>query len=189
MVVQQNNNSADTTNNAENQEELNNTENEATAEVNPQETIAELQNQLALSTEKHLRALAEVENIKKRSEQAIVAANKFALTDFAKELLPVLDIFAKAINSINLENADENTKAVMQGVELTNTELQKALAKFGVVKVQAQGQMFDSNVHEALSIIEDPNLENNAIHTVIEDGYTINGRLLRAAKVIIVKNN
>lgn len=189
MVVQQNNNSANQPNNAENQEELNSQQAESTNQISAEETIAELQNQLALATEKHLRALAEVENVKKRSEQAIVAANKFALTDFAKELLPVLDVFAKAINSINLDNADENTKAVMQGVELTSTELQKALAKFGVVKVQAQDQIFDSNVHEALSMIEDQTLENNAIHTVIEDGYTINGRLLRAAKVIIVKNN
>lgn len=137
--------------------------------------IAELESEVKQAKEHTARANAETYNAQKRIEHEADKSKKFALQKFAKELLEVVDNLERAI-----ENADINDP-VAEGVQLTHKALLAALNKNGVQVVDPEGEVFDADFHEAVGI--DPEAEANTVGTVLQKGYSLNGRLLRPAMV------
>ena len=132
-----------------------------------------------------LRAFADVENIRKRSEREVQNAHKFGIEKFAKELLPVLDSLEQALKH---EVKSEEALSMKEGVEMTLKIFTDATKKFGLEILDPKGEKFDPNVHEAMAMIPNPELESDSIADVFQKGYVLNGRVVRAAKVIVVKN-
>lgn len=162
---------------------------EVTAE---QARIAELEAQLeaaqqaaADERERAVRAVAEMENLRRRAAQDVEKAHKFALEKFAGELLPVLDNLERAIELADKEN--EALKPMIEGVELTLKSMQGGVAKFGLVALDPQNQPFDPNAHQAMSMIENAELAPNTVIAVMQKGYELNGRVIRPAMVMVSK--
>ena len=132
-----------------------------------------------------VRAAAEVENIRRRTAQDVEKAHKFALEKFASELLPVLDNLERAIEFADKEN--DAIKSVIEGVEMTAKSFVDAVAKFGVEVVSPQGETFNPEFHQAMSIQPSAEVEPNTVIAVMQKGYLLNGRLLRPAMVMVSK--
>ncbi|QIM62657.1 nucleotide exchange factor GrpE [Pasteurellaceae bacterium Orientalotternb1] len=130
-----------------------------------------------------LRARAEIENIRRRTEQDVEKAHKFALEKFSKELLTVVDNLERGLQA--LEGADESVKALAEGVELTHKGLVSTLTNFGVEAVGIIGEAFNPEVHEAISMQPAEGIEPNHISTVLQKGYTLHGRVIRPAMVMV----
>lgn len=137
--------------------------------------IAELEGEVKQAKEHTARANAETYNAQKRIEQEADKSKRFALQKFAKELLEVVDNLERAV-----ENADPSDP-VAEGVKLTHKALLSVLNKNGVQVVDPQGEKFDADLHEAVGI--DPEAEADTVGTVLQKGYSLNGRLLRPAMV------
>ena len=137
--------------------------------------IAELEGEVKQAKESTARANAETYNAQKRMEQEADKSKKFALQKFAKELLEIVDNLERAI-----ESADANDP-VAEGVQLTHKALVAVLNKNGVEVVEPQGEKFNADFHEAVGI--DPDAEADTVGTVLQKGYSLNGRLLRPAMV------
>lgn len=133
-----------------------------------------------------LRAYAEAENTKKRCAQEIEKNSKYAISSFAKELLVVADNLGRALSAMN-ENAGEECKALMQGVEMTQNELTKVFEKFGIKKIDCMGQVFDPNFEQVVQEIEDAEKPAGTIISELQSGYMINDRILREAMVVVTK--
>ena len=132
-----------------------------------------------------LRAKAEMENIRKRAERDVQNARKFGIEKFAKELLPVTDSIDQALkHEVKLDEA----VAMKDGIEMTAKILLDVLKKNGLEELDPKGKKFDPNMHEALAMIPNPEFDDNTIFEVFQKGYLLNGRVVRAAKVIVVKN-
>ncbi|KEA64985.1 Heat shock protein GrpE [Marinobacterium lacunae] len=144
--------------------------------------IADLQKQLA---ELQPRAQAEIQNMRRRAEQDVEKARKFALEKFAGELLPVVDSLERAIEVCQSE--DEATKALKDGVEMTLKLFLDGLGKFNVEPVDPQGQAFNPEHHQAMSLVDAPDAEPNTVVAVMQKGYLLNGRLVRPAMVMVAK--
>lgn len=147
--------------------------------------IEALEAQLAEAKDHKLRAHAEAMNVKRRAEQDVEKAHKFALEKFVNELIPVVESLEKGI-----ENAeqDEGQHAVMlEGMRLTHKQLLDALAKFEVLQVNPEGEPFDPNFHQAISMVPNPDLEPNTVMNVFQKGYTLHGRVIRPAMVVVSK--
>ncbi|MBR9882289.1 MAG: nucleotide exchange factor GrpE [Oceanospirillales bacterium] len=144
--------------------------------------IADLQKQLA---ELQPRAQAEIQNMRRRAEQDVEKARKFALEKFAGELLPVVDSLERAIEACQSE--DEATKALKDGVEMTLKLFLDGLGKFNVEPVDPQGQAFNPEHHQAMSLVDAPDAEPNTVVAVMQKGYLLNGRLVRPAMVMVAK--
>ena len=132
-----------------------------------------------------VRAAAEVENMRRRAAQDVEKARKFALEKFANELLPVIDNLERAVEFADKEN--DAIKPVIEGVEMTAKSLADAVAKFGVEVVNPQGQTFNPEFHQAMSMQPSADVEPNTVIAVMQKGYTLNGRLLRPAMVMVSK--
>ncbi len=132
-----------------------------------------------------LRAKAEVENMRRRSEQEIDKARKFALNKFAEELLPVIDNLERAIQAADTEN--EAIKPLLEGVELTHKTFADVVSKFGLKEINPEGEAFNPELHQAMSIQESPDHEANTVMFVMQKGYELNGRLIRPAMVMVAK--
>ena len=163
---------------------------EVTAE---QARIAELEAQLEAAQqasleerERAVRAVAEMENLRRRAAQDVEKAHKFALEKFAAELLPVLDNLERAIELADKES--EALKPMIEGVELTLKSMQSSVAKFGLVALDPQNQPFDPNAHQAMSMIENAELAPNTVIAVMQKGYELNGRVIRPAMVMVSKS-
>ena len=130
-----------------------------------------------------LRARADMENAKRRAEQEVDKARKFALEKFASELLPVLDNLERAMQVADAEN--DAIKPVIEGVELTLKSFTSTVEKFGMQVVDPQGESFNPELHQAMSMQESADLAPNTVMAVMQKGYTLNGRLLRPAMVIV----
>ncbi|TQV88640.1 nucleotide exchange factor GrpE [Aliikangiella coralliicola] len=131
-----------------------------------------------------IRAKAESENIRRRAEREVSNASKFALERFAKEILAVVDSLEKA-----LEHPVENDAqaAMHQGIELTHKLLIDTLNKFSIEQISPLGDAFDPGLHEAMVMQESDEHEPNSVMQVIQMGYSLNGRLIRPARVIVAK--
>ncbi|MBG2913102.1 nucleotide exchange factor GrpE [Proteus cibarius] len=169
---------------------------ETTADFNAQAELVEalaridsLEKQLEQSqkTEREAmaRALAEVENVRRRTQQDIEKAHKFALEKFSNELLPVLDNLERALSAADHEN--ETMKPMIEGLELTLKSFLDAVRKFGIEVVEEKNVVFNPEVHQAMTLIDSPEHESNHVVDVMQKGYTLNGRLLRPAMVIVSK--
>lgn len=132
-----------------------------------------------------LRAQAEIQNVRRRAEQDVEKAHKFALDKFAQELLPVIDSLERTVDACPAD--DEATKALREGAEMTLELFISSLAKFNLVSVDPTGQAFDPALHQAMSMVDAPDAEPNTVVAVMQKGYTLNGRLVRPAMVMVSK--
>lgn len=132
-----------------------------------------------------LRAKAEVENMRRRTEEEIDKARKFALNRFAEELLPVLDNLERAISAVDSDN--EEIKPLVEGVSLTHKTFVDTVSKFGLVEINPEGEAFNPERHQAMSIQESAEHKSNHVTMVLQKGYELNGRLLRPAMVMVAK--
>ncbi|MFP3019546.1 MAG: nucleotide exchange factor GrpE [Arsenophonus sp.] len=155
--------------------------------IDPQ--IIELKQQL-LEAQKHeretlLRAKAEVENMRRRTEQNIEKTYKFALERFANDLLPVIDNLERAIEIVHLKK-DESI-SMLEGLELTLKSFLDTVNKYGIKVVVEKNIPFNPELHQAMTTIDSEEHEPNQVIDVMQKGYTLNGRLLRPAMVIVSK--
>ncbi|KEY91700.1 heat shock protein [Candidatus Photodesmus blepharus] len=141
----------------------------------------QLQDQQALV----LRAKAEVENIRRRTESEIEKAHKYALSKFSEELLPVIDNLERAIQAANSE--DEVARGILEGVELTHKTFIDVIARFGLKEINPEGEVFNPELHQAMSIQDSPDHESKTIMSVMQKGYELNGRVVRPAMVMVAK--
>ena len=145
-------------------------------------TIADLQKQLA---ELEPRAQAEILNQRRRAELEVDKARKFALERFTNELLPVVDSLERAIEAATSE--DEAVQALREGVQMTHKMFLDGVSKFNVEVVNPQGEAFNPEHHQAMSMVEVPDAEPNTVVAVMQKGYLLNGRLIRPAMVMVAK--
>ena len=132
-----------------------------------------------------VRAAADVDNMRRRAAQDVEKAHKFALEKFANELLPVIDNLERAIEFSDKEN--ETLKPLLEGIDMTVKSFNDAVAKFGVEIVNPQGEQFNPEFHQAMSIQPSNDVSPNTVLAVMQKGYTLNGRLLRPAMVMVSK--
>jgi molecular chaperone GrpE len=167
---------------------------QAEAEIDPSESteaqeeqtvneVEELQQKLSTLGEQLLREQAEMQNVRRRAQRDVESAHKFALEKFATELLSVVDNLERAIGAIDAE--DESQKAVAEGLELTLKTFIDVLTKHSVVPVDPEGQPFDADLHQAVSMVPNAEVEPNTVINVFQKGYTLNGRLIRPAMVVV----
>jgi molecular chaperone GrpE len=146
--------------------------------------LAEAERQVAELKDHVLRAQAEMENVRRRAARDVENAHKYALERFTADLLPVLDSLEKAVEAAG-ESVDEAAGAIKEGVELSLKLFLTTLEKAGVGQVDPHGEPFDPQLHEAMAMVPNPDLEPNSVIEVMQKGYTLNGRLVRAAKVVV----
>ena len=155
--------------------------------VNPR--IAELEAQLADAIQRErdslLRAKAEVENIRRRAEQDIEKAHKFALEKFSSELLPVIDNLERALELADKSNSELNS--MIEGIELTLKSLLDVVKKFGINVVDETQVPFNPEIHQAITLVESEEHHPNQVVMMMQKGYLLNGRLLRPAMVTVAK--
>ena len=165
-------------------------------EADPEERIQILEAQVTDLNDKYLRTVAEMENVRRRTQIEKENASKFAIANFAREMLTVSDNMTRAFTSVEGEGKGENAdaseiaiqfKGFIEGVKMTEDGLMKTLDKLGLQKIEPLGLQFDANFHEALFEFEDKNQPAGTVSQVLEQGFTLNGRLLRPAKVGITK--
>jgi molecular chaperone GrpE len=148
-----------------------------------QQALAESEERAKSHWEQYLRAVAELDNVRKRAQRDIEAANRYGLEKFAAELLPVKDSLELAV--ANAERADP--RSLKEGQEATLQLLNRALEKLGVSLIDPEGEPFDPARHEAMMAQESATAEPNSVLKVVQPGYELNGRLLRPARVIVAK--
>jgi len=153
-------------------------------ELNPEQVTAQLEADLAEAKDAALRAQADAANVQRRAEQEVDKARKFALERFISELLPVVDNMERALEAAG---TDEAVKPIVEGVELTQKSLIDALQKHGVEPVDPMGEPFDPQIAQAMSMVENPEVEPNTVIAVMQKGYQLNGRLIRPAMVMVSK--
>ncbi len=146
--------------------------------------VAALEEQLAQAKDQVLRAHADAQNARRRAEQDVEKAHKFALEKFTKELLPVIDSLERAIEAFDQNDAPE---ALREGVEMTLSMFISTLGKFSVEQLNPEGEPFDPQFHEAMSMVPNPEVEPNTVIAVMQKGYLLNGRLVRPAMVMVSK--
>jgi len=134
-----------------------------------------------------LRAQAETENIRRRAARDVEQAHKFALEKFAGELLPVLDSIEKAVEAAGALAEGEDTQAMAEGVSLCHRLFLDTFGKAGITPLDPHGEPFDPEQHQAMAMIDAPNAAPNSVVDVLQKGYLLNGRLLRAAMVVVAK--
>ena len=138
---------------------------------------------LAAQKDSVMRAIADADNVRKRAEGEVDKARKFALEKFASELLPVADNLERALQVADKEN--EAIKAVIEGVEITLKSFVSSIEKFGMKVIDPQGESFNPEQHQAMSMQENAELPANTVMAVMQKGYELNGRLLRPAMVMV----
>ncbi len=147
--------------------------------------IEALKTELVQAKEQALRAAAEAQNIRRRAEQDVAKAHKFALEKFVADMVPVADNLERAIAAASAEGAD--LKAVVEGVELTLKTLLDGLNRHRVDVVDPVGEPFNPELHQAMSMVSNADVEPNTVLNVFQKGYTLNGRLVRPAMVVVAK--
>jgi molecular chaperone GrpE len=149
-----------------------------------QQALTESEQRAKNHWDQYLRAVADLDNVRKRAQRDIEAANRYGLEKFAQELLPVWDSLDLAVQNAG-KAADLRT--LVQGQEATLQLLSKALQKIGVAPINPQGEPFDPARHEAMMAQESATAEPNSVLQVVQPGYELNGRVLRPARVIVSK--
>lgn len=131
-----------------------------------------------------LRSRAEIENLRRRTEQDVEKAHKFALEKFSKDILNTIDNLERAL-ATPANKEDESVKALFDGVELTLKELVSTVGRFGVEAVGVVGEAFNPDLHQAISMQPAEGFETNQISVVLQKGYTLSGRIIRPAMVMV----
>lgn len=154
---------------------------EATAEAETTPTLESLQAKADENWDRYLRAMAEADNIRKRATRDIEHAHKFALENFSKDLLAVKDSLEMGLAAADTADAE----SLLAGSEATLKLLAGSLERFGISEIDPEGEPFDPERHEAMTMQPSAEVEPGSVLTVIQKGYVLNGRLLRPARVIV----
>ncbi|CAC9435496.1 nucleotide exchange factor GrpE [bacterium endosymbiont of Bathymodiolus sp. 5 South] len=150
-----------------------------------QAQLAEAQQSAKDNWDKVVRAQAEMENLKRRNAKDLENAHKFALDGFVKALLEVKDSL-----SMGLKTAHEDTatiESIIEGLEMTDKVFLSTMVKFGVESINPEGEPFNPELHEAITMLPMPDKESNTVLDVVQVGFTLNGRLVRPAMVVVVQ--
>jgi len=161
----------------------------AQADASPDPT-AELARESADLKDRLLRSLAEMENLRRRTEKQVADERVYGIASFARDMLAVADNMRRALDAVTpelRETADPAVKALIEGVELTERELLKVLEKHGVKKLEPLGGKFDPNLHQAMYEVPEPSVPAGTVVQVVQAGYTIGERVLRPALVAVSK--
>ena len=148
--------------------------------------VAELQAKVTEQNDSVLRAQAEVQNIRRRSERDVENAHKFALDKFSSDLLPVIDSLERALEAAEGVEG-EAVKAMRDGVELTLKMFVDTLGKHGIEQLNPVGEPFNPEFHQAMSMVPNPEMDPNSVMAVMQKGYVLKGRLVRPAMVVVSK--
>jgi molecular chaperone GrpE len=170
-------------------EELDGTES-ASGGGSAEERIAALEAEVSEARDRLLRALAEMENLRRRTEREVADARTYGISAFARDVLAVADNMRRALESVDpklREGADSGVKALFDGVELTERDLLKTLEKHGVKRVEPLGERFDPHLHQAMFEVPDTSVPTGTVVQVVQSGYTIGDRILRPALVGVAK--
>ncbi|WOJ95301.1 nucleotide exchange factor GrpE [Congregibacter variabilis] len=159
--------------------------NASESELSVDAQLEALQDELGRARDQALRAQADAQNAQRRADQDVEKARKFALERFCSELLPVVDNLERALEAINGD--DPALGSITEGVDLTLKSFVDALRKFHIEQLDPVGEPFDPQHHQAMSMIENPDAEPNTVLAVMQKGYTLNGRLVRPAMVMVSK--
>jgi molecular chaperone GrpE len=165
-------------------------ENAQSADAAAADPVAALAREAADLKDRLLRTLAEMENLRRRTEREVADARAYGITNFARDILAVADNMERAMKALDdeiREKAEAGVKALLDGVELTERELIKAMEKHGVKKLEPQGQKFDPNLHQAMYEIPDESVPAGTVVQIMQPGYTIGDRVLRPALVGVSK--
>lgn len=158
-----------------------------TPEVDPVEALAAENADLK---DKLLRAHAEMENLRKRTERDVSDTRSYAIAGFARDMLTATDALSRALLVIPAEvreSADGSLKSLIDGIELADREMQRLLAKHGVKPIEAEGQKFDPHKHQAMFEVPNPNVPEGTVVQVVQTGFAIGERVLRPAMVGVAK--
>jgi len=150
-----------------------------------QQKLAEAEARAGEYREQLLRAVAEQENLQRRHVREVENAHKYALEHFAQELLPVIDSLEMGVEAANTKGA--SVEKLREGTELTLKMLLAAMEKFGIAAIHPEGEPFDPELHQAMSLLESPEHAPNTVMNVMQKGYTLNERLIRPAMVVVSK--
>jgi molecular chaperone GrpE len=137
------------------------------------------------SWDKLLRSEAEIQNLKRRGARDLENAHKYALDGFVKSLLEVKDSITMGLKTAQEESA--TTEHIIEGLEMTDTVFLSTMQKFGVEEVNPKDEKFNPELHEAVTMVPMPNMESNSVLEVVQVGFTLNGRLVRPAMVVVVQ--
>ena len=149
-----------------------------------QRQLEKLQEQSKVSLDKVVRAQAEMENLRKRAARDVENAHKYALEKFTNELLPIMDSLELGLSaSVKAKNLDDLCK----GMELTLEMFNTVMEKFGITMIEPKGEKFNPELHDAVSMQETDDSNSGIIIEVMQKGYTLNGRLIRPAMVVVAK--
>ena len=154
---------------------------EAVADDSGEAALAEARAKADENWNLYLRAAAELENVRKRAARDVEHAHKFALENFGRDLLAVVDSLEMGLEAADTADAD----ALREGSAATCKLLKTTLERFGITEVDPEGEPFDPEMHEAMSMMPSPNAEPGSVVQVVQKGYALNGRLLRPARVIV----
>jgi molecular chaperone GrpE len=154
-------------------------------EVAADDEIGQLKAQLAEAKDQAVRAAADSQNTRRRAEKDVEGARRYALEKFSADLLPVVDNLERALASV--EGDDEALKPIVEGVELTLKSFIDVLAKYKIEQINPEGEPFDPQLHQAVGMVPNPDVEPNSVLHVAQKGYSLNGRVIRAAMVMVAK--
>ena len=158
---------------------------EKSEEESAVDSLSKLEVQLEEMRDQVLRHQAEVQNVKRRAEQDVEKARKYALERFCNELLPIVDSLEMAILSASPDQ--EDSESILKGVKLTLKMFVDTLAKFNLEQIDPEGEPFDPKSHQAVSMVENNEVEPNTVLSVMQRGYVLSGRLIRPAMVVVSK--
>lgn len=150
-----------------------------------QEQLAQAQQSAKDNWDKLLRSQAEMENLKRRNAKDVENAHKFALGGFVKALLEVKDSLSMGIKTAQEEKA--SVKHIIEGLKMTDKVFLSTLENFGVEMINPEGEVFNPELHEAVTMIPMPDKDSNSVLEVVQFGFTLNGRLVRPAMVVVVQ--
>lgn len=147
--------------------------------------LSEVKKEADSQKELALRTLADMENLKRRTRIDVESAHKFALEKFVNALIPVLDSMEMGLDAANKD--DVSLETIREGMNMTLKQTLDVLANFNVERINPKGEKFDPQTHEAMTMVPSPEHETNTVMDVIQKGYTLNDRLVRAARVIVAQ--
>lgn len=162
---------------------------QAGATPDPAAELAAARAEAGEMKDRMLRTLAEMENLRKRTEREVADARAYGMTSFARDMLSVADNMRRAFDSLPAESrpAEGPLKAFLEGIELTERELLKTLEKHGVRKIEPDGQKFDPNLHQAMFEVPNTEVPNGTVVQTVQAGFVIGERVLRPALVGVSK--
>ncbi len=147
-------------------------------------------NELNQLQDKFLRLAAEMENLRRRTNKEVEDARNYSVSSFARDMLAVADNLQRTLSAVPTynESTDQHLKSLVEGVEMTQREMFSTLERHGVKMIDAKGQKFDPHFHQAIFESPNPELDDNLVQEVVQQGFTIGDRILRPALVGVVKN-